>query len=259
MGAKIGEKSDIQKIIPIFAALINFIIRYYIAMKKSDFIFIVLVIALFAPFVLSDSVYEWYKTFNASHGMVMSFLKFAVLSTLGELLGLRLGTGSYLKPKFGIFPRAVVWGIFGMGINLAMIIFSTGVPVALEYIGMQDATGLMSASLCPAKVLVALCISIGMNGIFAPVFMTFHKITDTHILACGGSARALLTPIPMTRIITGLNWDVQWNFVFKKTIPLFWVPAHTVTFLLPSEARVLFAALLGVALGVLLAIAARKK
>lgn len=96
-----------------------------------------------------------------------------------------------------------------------------------------------------------------MNSFFAPVFMTFHKITDTHILQCGGSWKSLLTPIPMTRIITTLNWNVQWNFVFKKTIPFFWFPAHTVTFLLPSEARVLCAALLGVALGVILAISAR--
>lgn len=94
---------------------------------------------------------------------------------------------------------------------------------------------------------------------FAPVFMTFHKITDTHILDCGGSPRSLLTPIPMTRIITHLNWDAQWNFVFKKTIPFFWYPAHTITFLLPGEMRVLFAAILGVVLGVLLAIAARMK
>ena len=191
--------------------------------------------------------------------MVMSFLKFAILSTAGELLGLRLSAGVYLKRGFGVWPRAVVWGILGMGINLAMIIFSNGVPVALEYCGLQGATAAMAGPVTLMKVLTALCISIGMNGIFAPVFMTFHKITDTHILACGGSLRALATPIPMARIMTGLNWDAQWNFVFKKTIPFFWVPAHTVTFLLPGEARVLFAALLGVVLGVLLAVAARMK
>ena len=109
------------------------------------------------------------------------------------------------------------------------------------------------------KLWVALDISVTMNTIFAPVFMTFHKITDTHILDCGGSLRSLVTPIPMTRIITHLNWDAQWNFVFKKTIPFFWYPAHTITFLLPGEVRVLFAAILGVVLGVLLAIAARRK
>lgn len=228
-------------------------------MKKSDFAFIAVILAIFAPFALSETLYGWYKSFNAEHGMVMSFLKFAILSTAGELLGLRLSAGIYLKRGFGVWPRAVVWGILGMGINLAMIIFSNGVPVALEYCGLQGATAAMAGPVTLMKVLVALCISIGMNGIFAPVFMTFHKITDTHILACGGSLRALATPIPMARIMTGLNWDAQWNFVFKKTIPFFWVPAHTVTFLLPGEARVLFAALLGVVLGVLLAVAARMK
>ena len=228
-------------------------------MKKSDFAFIAVILAIFAPFALSETLYGWYKTFNAEHGMVMSFLKFAILSTAGELLGLRLSAGVYLKRGFGVWPRAVVWGILGMGINLAMIIFSNGVPVALEYCGLQGATAAMAGPITLMKVLTALCISIGMNGIFAPVFMTFHKITDTHILACGGSLRALATPIPMARIMTGLNWDAQWNFVFKKTIPFFWVPAHTVTFLLPGEARVLFAALLGVVLGVLLAVAARMK
>ena len=228
-------------------------------MKKSDFAFIAVILAIFAPFALSETLYGWYKSFNAGHGMVMSFLKFAILSTAGELLGLRLSAGIYLKRGFGVWPRAVVWGILGMGINLAMIIFSNGVPVALEYCGLQGATAAMAGPVTLMKVLTALCISIGMNGIFAPVFMTFHKITDTHILACGGSLRALATPIPMARIMTGLNWDAQWNFVFKKTIPFFWVPAHTVTFLLPGEARVLFAALLGVVLGVLLAVAARMK
>ena len=228
-------------------------------MKRQDFVFAILVMAVFLPFVVDPGLYDWYKSFNAEHGMVMSFLKFAILSTMGEVLGLRISTGAYYRKGFGIWPRAVVWGIFGMGINLAMIIFSNGVPVALEYVGLQGATTLMAGPLTPAKVLVAFFISVGMNGIFAPVFMTFHKITDTHILACGGSLRALATPIPMTHIMTHLNWSAQWNFVFKKTIPFFWVPAHTITFLLPSEARVLFAALLGVALGVLLAVAARMK
>ena len=228
-------------------------------MKKSDFLFLLLVAVLFLPFVLSPGLYAWYKSFNAAHGMIMSFLKFAILSTLGECLGLRISTGVYNRPGFGIIPRMVVWGILGVGISMAMIVFSKGVPQLLVYMGMTNAVEVMAASFCMDKFWVALCISLGMNGIFAPVFMTFHKITDTHILQCGGSVKSLLTPIPMTQIITHLNWNVQWNFVFKKTIPFFWIPAHTVTFLLPEEARVLFAALLGVILGILLAVAARKK
>ena len=191
--------------------------------------------------------------------MVMSFLKFAVLSTLGELLGLRISTGQYLRKGFGVLPRAVVWGVLGMGINLAFIVFSTGVPAAAGYLGVADPAAIMAGPVTLGKVLLAFAISVSLNSIFAPVFMTFHKITDTHILATGGTLRGLFTPIPMGDIMKNLNWQVQWNFVFKKTIPFFWFPAHTITFLLPGEMRVLFAALLGVALGVILAVAARKK
>ncbi|MEG1612065.1 MAG: hypothetical protein RR318_05560, partial [Alistipes sp.] len=83
--------------------------------------------------------------------------------------------------------------------------------------------------------------------------------TDTHIIQQHGHLASLWTPIPFGTIIPNLNWNVQWNFVFKRTIPLFWYPAHTITFILPPSLRVLFAALLGVALGLILAIAARKK
>jgi hypothetical protein len=49
----------------------------------------------------------------------------------------------------------------------------------------------------------------------------------------------------------------MWGFVFKKTIPFFWIPAHTITFLLPPDVQVLFAALLGIALGTILAVAGK--
>ena len=62
-------------------------------MKKSDFIVIGCVIVCLLPFFVSDAVYSFYKTFNAEHGMIMSFLKFAVLSTLGECIGLRISAG----------------------------------------------------------------------------------------------------------------------------------------------------------------------
>lgn len=228
-------------------------------MKKHDLLFILLAIAIFSPFFLFDAVYEWYKWFNTAHGIAMSFMKFAILATIGEMLGLRISTGVYNRKGFGIVPRMVVWGVLGIGINMAMIIFSKGVPMFLEYAGMTDASSMMAGEMCLNKVLVAFAISVAMNSIFAPLFMTLHKITDTHIIQCNGSMRSLITPIPMGKIISGLNWDVQWNFVFKKTIPLFWFPAHTITFLLPTEMRVLFAALLGVVLGILLAVAARKK
>lgn len=228
-------------------------------MRTKDLIFILIVIAVFLPFVVSDALYGWYLSFNAEHGMVMSFLKFGILATMGELLGLRISRGVYYFKGFGVLPRAIVWGILGMGINMAFIVFSTGVPAFAEYLGVKDTAAILSGALSWQKVALAFSISVVLNSIFAPVFMTLHKITDMHIMNNGGTLSGLFTPIKMGEIMQNLNWKVQWGFVFKKTIPLFWFPAHTITFLLPGETRVLFAALLGVLLGVILSIAARKK
>lgn len=228
-------------------------------MKRTDLYFALAIVAIFLPFVVCTPLYEWYKAFNASHGMVMSFLKFGILSTLGEMLGSRISSGKYLTPTFGVLPRMIVWGVLGMGINMAMIIFSKGTPLFMEYMGMTDAVkSFTAAAFTMDKFWVALAVSVAMNTIFAPVFMTLHKITDAHIAACGGSLKALITPIPMAQRFATINWQAQWGFVFKKTIPLFWYPAHTITFLLPPEQRVLFAALLGIALGVLLAVSMKK-
>ena len=85
--------------------------------------------------------------------------------------------------------------------------------------------------------------------------MTFHKVTDTHVLNNNGTLKGFLTPIKLGDIMASLDWKTLWNFTFKKTIPFFWIPAHTITFLLPTDFQVLFAALLGICLGVLLSIA----
>ena len=170
------------------------------------------------------------------------------------MIGLRIKTGRYNEPGFGILPRAVVWGFLGVWIAAMMKTLSIGVPAVAESCGIEGVAAAMKGELTPLKFIGALLISLTMNTTFAPVFMTLHKLTDTHILHNGGSLRALVRPIPMRRIISSLNWEVQWGSVFKKTIPFFWIPAHTITFLLAPQYQVLFAALLGVMLGILLSV-----
>ena len=229
-------------------------------MKRTDLYFAVVMLAIFLPFFISPELYAWYKGFNAEHAMIMAFLKFGILATLGEMLGCRISTGNYTTPTFGVVPRMVVWGLLGVVISMAMVVFSAGIPAFIKAMGGEALVVAFAAEgISWGKFVVALAISVMMNTFFAPVFMTFHKITDTHIAENGGSVKALFRPIDMRRHMMELNWDRQWSFIFKKTIPLFWYPAHTITFMLPGELRVLFAALLGVALGVILAIGARKK
>lgn len=225
---------------------------------QKDLIFILGVAVFFAPFFIFSEVFETYYRVNLEHGLLMSFIKFALLATLGEVIGLRIKTGSYHQKGFGLIPRALVWGFLGMTIYMAFAIFSSGTPVLLEKMGLQDAGAILHAELSWKKVLVSFSISTALNLFYAPVMMTFHKMTDTHILDNGGTLRGFFSPMEFAHLFREINWDVQWNFVFKRTIPLFWIPAQTITFLLPEEYRVLFAAFLGIVLGVLLAIAALK-
>jgi hypothetical protein len=225
----------------------------------KDIVFVLAVVVFFMPFFMSDVVFDWYSNFNLEHPMVMSFLKFALLATLGEVIGLRIKTGQYTASGFGILPRAVIWGFLGLTIKLAFVVFASGVPVFLEKMGVANALEVMKQPFSSSKLLVAFSISAAMNLIYAPVMMTLHRITDTHIVANRGKLGCLVKPIAFGKIMKELDWGMQWNFVFKKTIPFFWIPAHTITFLMPAEYRVLFAALLGIVLGVLLAVATNKK
>jgi hypothetical protein len=226
---------------------------------QNDLLFGLGLVAFFLPFFIFNKLFDTYYQFNLEHGLLMSFIKFFLLATLGEVIGLRIKTGSYNYKGFGLLPRALVWGFLGMTIYMAFAIFASGTPVLLEKIGFTDAAGiLLQSDLSWRKVLVSFSIGTTLNLFYAPVMMTFHKITDIHILETGGTVRGLFTPIDFARVFKEINWDVQWNFVFKRTIPLFWIPAQTITFLLPEEYRVLFAAFLGIVLGVLLAVAALK-
>lgn len=233
-------------------------------MKPKDIIFAACLIGLFIPFFISSDVYSFYEAFNKEHLMITSFVKFAILATLGECLGLRIKAGVYNQPGFGVIPRAIVWGFLGLTIQMAFVVFSTGIPVFLsKTLGLDWAADFLDKSKVSGlsiqqKILIAFSISAAMNIIYAPVMMTFHKITDMHIVNNGGTIAGLFKPIKFKEIFPAINWSVQWNFVFKKTIPFFWIPAHTITFLLPTEFRVLFAAILGIVLGVILAIASQK-
>lgn len=240
-------------------------------MKKNDLLFSLLTLVLiisFFPIGFLKSYQEGFL-FNPEYWYLTSFLKFAVLATLGESLGLRVSKGIYNYKGFGLLPRAIVWGILGIGIKFAFVIFSAGTPALLSKLfHVENAVAAMKeypdffeakkAGLGGIRLLDAFLISSFMNLIFAPVFMTLHKITDTHILNNGGTLAGFFSPVKYSEIFPKLNWFVQWDFVFKRTIPFFWIPAHTITFLMPEQFQVIFAAVLGIVLGVLLAIASSK-
>lgn len=225
----------------------------------KDLRFALFMMVLFGPFFFIPAVFEFYYDFNLEHGLLMSFVKFAVLATIGEIIGLRIRKGIYIEKGFGILPRAFVWGFLGMSLKAAFDIFSSGTPAFLEGIGMENATGIIHGKLGWPKVLVSFSISTALNLFYAPVLMTAHKITDSHITATGGSMKGFFSRMDIRDILEKIDWETHWNFILKRTIPLFWIPMQTITFLLPPEYRILFAAFLSIVLGVLLALASLKK
>ncbi len=237
-------------------------------MKKADLFFALGLIVFFGPFFVFTDLFNAYKDANHLHPYLLSYIKFALLATLGESIGLRIREGVYNRKGFGLLPRAFVWGILGVMIKMAFTIFGTGAPAMLASMGVEfpealgGTQGILKHSILETMswlhVLAAFAVSATLNFFFAPVFMTLHKITDEHIHHTGGSLKKFLTPMPFGHYMKILNWDVMWNFVFKRTIILFWIPAQTITFMLNPAYRILFAAFLGIVLGVFMAIAGLK-
>jgi hypothetical protein len=229
-------------------------------MKKTDYLVLLICLAIFLPFFLFSGLLHWYEAINAGYPYIASFIKFAILATFGESLGLRLRTGQYNKPGFGLLPRALVWGFLGMVIKVAFVIFGEGSPVFLKTLGisfpMSDPADILrQPGFSWLKLLSAFSVGALMNLLFAPVFMAFHRITDTHIMATGGTLKGFFTPMPVKQYFRTIDWVGFWDFVVKKTIPLFWIPAQTLNFMLPEGYRILVAALYSIILGVLLSLA----
>jgi hypothetical protein len=232
-------------------------------MKRSDLLVLLVVALVLAPFIIFPEVLDTYRNLNAEWPYTASFIKFAILATFGESIGGRIRTGNYSQKGFGFLPRALVWGFLGVCIKMAFVIFGEGSPYMLKTMGVEFSVPtpgdiLRQPGFTWLKLASAFSVGTMLNLFFAPVFMTFHKLTDIHISKTGGTLRGFFTPMPFGQYFGEIDWKTMWGFVYLKTIPLFWIPAQTLNFMLPEEWRILFAAFLSIVLGVLLSIASLK-
>ncbi len=209
-------------------------------MRSGDFLWLAGLGVIALVLVLPDTR-QSFVALSTAYPYMMGFAKFVVLATMGELLALRISVGQWRRPA-GLWMRAVVWGVLGMAITLMFQVFSTGVVAA---IGKGMLPGGYSVT---ATFVTAFLISTVMNLAFAPTFMALHRITDTYIDLADGKL-ANLARVELKTVMSRIDWHGFVSFVVIRTLPLFWIPAHTVTFLLPPEFRVLMAAFLSIALG----------
>lgn len=196
-------------------------------------------------FLVNPTTHEIFIKYNAAHPYIAGFIKFAILATLGDLLAARIVAKEWKKPS-GIIFRGIIWGFLGMVIVLIFNVFAGGITAALSK-GLLPGAGTALA--------FAFFTSAVMNTTFAPTMMAFHRFTDTYAdLKFGEKRKNITTEL----IVEHIDWKGFVSFVLFKTVPLFWIPAHTITFLLPAQYRVLAAAFLSIALGAILSFAKRK-
>lgn len=185
-----------------------------------------------------------FVSLTLGHPYLMSFGKFFVLATMGELLGQRIVSGRWSRPP-GLGAKMLVWGMIGILIMLTFEIFSQGVQAVLK-------KGLLPGG--DNRLVAAFYTSLVANITFGPVFMIFHRFSDTFIeVRCASGKKPSLK-----EIINMIDWYNVYSFVVLTTIPVFWIPAHTLTFYLPGEYRMICAALLSIVIGAILSFASKK-
>jgi hypothetical protein len=218
--------------------------------RRGDLVWAAVLAGLVA-LLAAPATHGWVVGATRAHPYAMGFLKFAILASMGELLAIRLVSGDWRLPTGPVY-RAVIWGLLGAALALVFPVFAAGIPAAIG-------AGLLPTVPGDAgtKLSTALWTSAVLNLTFGPVLMLYHRLSDTWLdLAEGRLSR--IRSVSVGAVAAAIDWKGFLGFVLLKTIPLFWIPAHTVTFLLPPELRVLFAAFLSLALGAILAFAKRR-
>lgn len=201
-------------------------------------------VALFTVLAIYIVTRNFFLTFAAEYKLLGGFVKFFVLASIGDFISIRLKSGTWILPK-NMFFKAVVWGFIGMVIVIIFGIFSGGVA-SLQAVGVLPFEGGLIAT--------AFFISFFMNLTFAPTMMAFHRMTDTYL-----DMKYDKEDITFVGTIGVIDWSRFFKLVIVRTIPLFWIPAHTITFMLGKEYQVIFAAVLGIFLGLLLGLLGGKK
>lgn len=215
-------------------------------MRRGDIVWALLFIGAGA-FIAAPGTHELFVAATNAQPYLMGFVKFALLATMGEFLAIRIVRRRYEAPK-ALAAKVLVWGIIGLLVVLMFQFFSAGVAGAAAKGYLPKAGGFWGS------LLAAFLTSAIMNLTFGPVFMACHRISDTWL-----DARASGERLRMGQVVDRIDWPGFVKFVVAKTVPLFWIPAHTITFMLPGEYRILVAAFLSIALGAILSFAKTRK
>ncbi len=166
---------------------------------------------------------NFYVELVTAHPILMAMIQFAILGTLGDVIAKWIIEKKFSKP-FGVsvlLKKFMEWAFLAVLIKYAF----TGFNGFIE--------ALIKAGMLPelSNISRAFAISTSMNLQFGPFLVLMHRLLDN--------------------LIAGQQ---NWTNIDKGFMSLlwFWIPAHTITFILPKPYQIGLAALWSVALGVIL-------
>lgn len=177
---------------------------------------------------------NWYTEFVTSFPIISAMLQFAILGTFGDLISLWIIEKKIFIPYKAatIILKMLEWALLAVMIKYAFIGFHGFVEklVLLNYLPQSDGIG------------KSFTISLVMNLQFGPLLVIVHRLLENFV-------------------VERTNPKTVWNNLDKSLYSLlwFWLPAHTITFLLPQEYQIGLAAVWSLALGIILGFFNRKK
>jgi hypothetical protein len=173
---------------------------------------------------------NWYIELVKAYPILSAMVQFAILGTFGDIISKWIIKRKVFSPfSFYILVwKMFEWALLAIGIKYAFVGFHGFVDNLIHYSLLPELNSLGRS----------FAISTSMNLQFGPFLVIIHRVLDNLILK-----------------------DKNWDNLDKAMLSLlwFWIPAHTVTFLLPKPYQIGLAAIWSLALGIILGFYNRKK
>lgn len=219
-------------------------------MSKNCIIWLILFICLTTLLIVPSSR-QTILAVTKLHPYIMGFMKFAIFGFLGELLGGRILNGKWEKIK-GTGLRIVAWGFFGVIIAFVLPLSFSGARILLDQFVLPFEKNVFLNHLVQAFLA-----SMVLNMLPGPMAIIYHKIAETYI-ELGHGRFGKMIKIRFSHAIRKIDWENQMGFVILKICLIIFIPLHTITFMLPSNYRVLLAAYSTILLGAVLGYSKQK-
>jgi len=171
----------------------------------------------------------WYVDIVKSYPIITAMVQFSVLGTFGDIISKWILNKKIFAPYnfLTLLLKMIEWAILAICIKYAFVGFH----------GFVDS--LISHNLLPELNVLgrSFAISVSMNLEFGPFLVILHRLLDNAV-----------------------HRKKNWVNIDKGFLSLiwFWIPAHTITFILPIPYQIGLAAVWSVVLGIILGFYNRK-